>query len=395
MQVTAKQLTDFITNTSCTVKNLKLYLFIGLLSLVSSVFGQQPSVVEIMLTDGANPICAGGTIQIAADLTWATPPAADQVQNISYNWTRSQASVNQGNFENVNLVTGRGGSGNGNDSSFLREALNETATYRLQVNGINSATFTITVNEPPRAGEDNPPVSLCNDAPFDLFVFLNGTPDTGGTWNPPLASATNMFDPAIDQPGVYDYTVGGSGPCPAVSSRIRVLPCGNDDFDNDTVENLIDQDQDNDGIPDSVEDNLCVTSVLELTPSRLAIDDNFGEGAATTSSFVSPLLKFEVGIPQDDNSDPNSLDGEYVVATSRHIFDQDGNRPFELAPYLSTELNNHEDADGNQNGRFLAINMETASFIDGIIYERTNLPVTAGLDYTCLLYTSPSPRDRG
>ena len=35
---------------------------------------------------------------------------------------------------------------------------------------------------------------------------MSGTPDTGGTWSPALASGSGIFDPAVDTAGVYTYT---------------------------------------------------------------------------------------------------------------------------------------------------------------------------------------------
>ena len=32
-------------------------------------------------------------------------------------------------------------------------------------------------------------------------------PDTGGTWSPALASGSGIFDPSIDTPGIYTYTI--------------------------------------------------------------------------------------------------------------------------------------------------------------------------------------------
>ena len=50
-------------------------------------------------------------------------------------------------------------------------------------------------------------VEFCpQDSNLDLLSQLNGTPEPGGTWSPALASGTNIFNPLIDQPGIYTYT---------------------------------------------------------------------------------------------------------------------------------------------------------------------------------------------
>ena len=51
---------------------------------------------------------------------------------------------------------------------------------------------------------------------------LDGTPDIGGTWSPALASGTNIFDPTIDNQGVYTYTVFGTFPCVNDSVTIEI-----------------------------------------------------------------------------------------------------------------------------------------------------------------------------
>ena len=72
----------------------------------------------------------------------------------------------------------------------------------------DTATVTVTVNPLPDAGE-NAAASICSNVDSkDLFTFLGGTPQAGGTWSPALASGSGIFNPAIDKAGVYTYTVG-------------------------------------------------------------------------------------------------------------------------------------------------------------------------------------------
>lgn len=72
------------------------------------------------------------------------------------------------------------------------------------VTGSDSATFTITVVPGPDAGE-NGSVTLTNEMdPVNLFDYLNGTPDMGGTWTPGNADGT--LDPAGMDLGDYEYT---------------------------------------------------------------------------------------------------------------------------------------------------------------------------------------------
>ncbi len=91
--------------------------------------------------------------------------------------------------------------------------LGGTYTYTLT----NSCgTFTnqvdVTVTQAPNAGTDNT-VTLCAvDASVDLFTLL-GNAQSGGTWTPALTSGTGVFDPAVDSPGVYRYTITAIAPC--------------------------------------------------------------------------------------------------------------------------------------------------------------------------------------
>ncbi|MFN3757325.1 MAG: hypothetical protein ACK4RM_10245, partial [Flavobacterium sp.] len=90
-----------------------------------------------------------------------------------------------------------------------------TYTYSIvdPICGELFSSVTVSVVMAPNPGEDGS-TEICEDsALFELFDFLNGTPDPNGTWSPALASGTGVFNPAIDLPGVYTYTVLGTVPC--------------------------------------------------------------------------------------------------------------------------------------------------------------------------------------
>lgn len=67
----------------------------------------------------------------------------------------------------------------------------------------------------------NGSITFCTNSPSsDLFAELVGTPDAGGTWSPAMASASGVFNPAVDPAGTYTYSV--TGPCGTVSADIVV-----------------------------------------------------------------------------------------------------------------------------------------------------------------------------
>ncbi len=85
-------------------------------------------------------------------------------------------------------------------------------TYFFSGSGLcqnDSATVIVTENPVPSAGTNGSVTFCSNSALTDLFLSLGGNPQTGGTWSPTLASGTGVFDPLVDSPGVYTYTVGG------------------------------------------------------------------------------------------------------------------------------------------------------------------------------------------
>ncbi len=106
-------------------------------------------------------------------------------------------------------------------------ALDTAGTYTYTLSGTapcqsSSATIQVTVNQVPDAGNSGI-LNICsNQNSVDLFASLSGTPQIGGTWSPPLASGTGIFNPAVDISGVYTYTVTGVAPCVDDTSIVTV-----------------------------------------------------------------------------------------------------------------------------------------------------------------------------
>jgi hypothetical protein len=93
-------------------------------------------------------------------------------------------------------------------------------------NGCTStASITVNVVSPSNAGT-NGTITLCgNDAPVNLFSILGGTPMNTGTWTgPSVLTGGNLgsFNPSVNLPGVYTYTVLGTPPCANASATITV-----------------------------------------------------------------------------------------------------------------------------------------------------------------------------
>ncbi|REE24246.1 gliding motility-associated-like protein [Winogradskyella pacifica] len=97
-------------------------------------------------------------------------------------------------------------------------SIDTAGVYTYTVNGISpcpdaSANVNVTIIPEPDAGLDAT-IDICsNNGTFDLFDFLGGTPETGGSWSPALASGTGIYDPLIDTNTTYTYTVAGTTPC--------------------------------------------------------------------------------------------------------------------------------------------------------------------------------------
>ncbi|SFU42521.1 hypothetical protein SAMN05216480_10382, partial [Pustulibacterium marinum] len=114
-----------------------------------------------------------------------------------------------------NIVDATSMSGN-NTYSFTYTVQNSTSCPE------DSAIVTIVVSPTINSGENGVASFCILDAGEDLINYLGGSPDTGGTWSPALASGTGFFDPSQDSSGTYTYTVLGSGGCDASSATVDV-----------------------------------------------------------------------------------------------------------------------------------------------------------------------------
>ena len=345
---------------------MKHLLLVSLILLIGmSTANAQLPTVSLTSNQGLT-ICEGTEIQIDLAIT-PDRPEGDPGRQYSVNWRRD---VGNPLFINNCQFPQSDGS-----CSFIRDTPRQTTTYTVEVNGSAAGqvveTITINVEQIPNAGLDTS-IFLCGKTGvINLFDELDGGPDTGGTWS----NGSGTYDTSNPDGGAFTYTIAGSGACPPQSATIIVKPCGVNDTDGDGVTNDTDQDKDNDGIPNSVEDAFCNGGAGSTTPI-FVLEEDFGFGGPARSRYAASNLEYNPGLPQD--TDPN-FDGEYNVATSTYFrtaagFDQ---------TFLSTNLNpNPEtDANGDTDGRYLAINMKTSAFIDQPVFIVRDLPVTPGVDY--------------
>lgn len=197
---------------------------------------------------------------------------------------------------------------------------------------------------------------------LDLDSDNDGCPDAiegAGGINPAQLTAGNQISGTVAANGIP--TAAGNGQAIGSSQNGALNECTDNDVDG--IPNSLDLDDDNDGIPDTVEDN-CTTKA-EGTP---VYTNTFGTGTATTSDPNVLLHTFQALNP-----------GEGMYTVTRSLGQTQTNS--------MTNLNGNRDAgnavieNGTTDGRYLMININSASSVNQDIYRVSNLNVLVGTTY--------------
>uniref|UniRef100_UPI00058F6D59 gliding motility-associated C-terminal domain-containing protein n=1 Tax=Psychroserpens damuponensis TaxID=943936 RepID=UPI00058F6D59 len=166
-------------------------------------------------TIDSNPPCEDSTATVTVTTNIPPDPGTDATVDLCNNdgqidlFTVLGGAPETGGTWSPALTSGSG---------IFDPALDAAGVYTYTLIGTapcddQSATVSVIVIPPPSAGDDSNAIICSDDGAQDLFNYINGTPDAGGTWSPTLTSGTGVFDPAVDTAGVYTYTVTGPIAC--------------------------------------------------------------------------------------------------------------------------------------------------------------------------------------
>lgn len=129
----------------------------------------------------------------------------------------------------------------GTHTGIFLPGTNPAGVYTYTVSGVApcanaTAQATIIQNDAPDAGE-NGVVAVCsNQAAFDLFDELSGTPDGGGDWYAPGGTqVSGTYVPGSSTPGTYTYRIVGLSPCDTDSAQVTVIENASPDAGISTV----------------------------------------------------------------------------------------------------------------------------------------------------------------
>lgn len=160
-----------------------------------SGFGSTPEDTSIT-------ICSNKTINLFDSIngnpelggTWTVPPGGNPIVSNIYN-------------PNINLP---------GDYFYNFSKTCDGNTINLTIK------ITVNVEQAPFVGNNNT-VNTCKNSPtIDLYTLLGTGAVAGGTWSPQLSSGGSIFNPSIDNSGIYTYSIVGTGICDAPSAEITV-----------------------------------------------------------------------------------------------------------------------------------------------------------------------------
>ncbi|MEQ8323835.1 MAG: T9SS type B sorting domain-containing protein [Vicingaceae bacterium] len=113
-------------------------------------------------------------------------------------------------------------------SGFFNPVTDPTGTYIYTVPGAgscndSSSTVTLSVVQAPNPGGDSSATFCAIAGPTSMTSLLTSNPDTTGYWrNPTNVVVSSLYNPTTQSPGIYRYTVLGSGPCADSSSYLTI-----------------------------------------------------------------------------------------------------------------------------------------------------------------------------
>ena len=219
-------------------------MFTAELSDASGSFASPTEIGMAMTTTGGSIACVippstppgiGYRIRVVSDSPVTT--GTDNGTNIivyeaPYAGTDVSLSLCTGD-DPVSMSTGgdAGGTWSGPSSvvgDMYDPATMEPGTYTYTVVGSgpcasDAATVVISELSGANAGSSASTVICKNTGIYDLFEFLGGSPDTGGTWtNPGGSPSDGMFNSAVQLGGIYTYTVNGGGSCGSDEAVVSV-----------------------------------------------------------------------------------------------------------------------------------------------------------------------------
>lgn len=223
--------------------------------------------------------------------------------------------------------------------------------------GKTTSEVNVTIEVLPNAGEGGILEICINNEPVDLFDSISGTPDTEGVWTPSLSSGTGIFNPLLDQEGLYTYTVT-NGTCGSYSSDV------------DVVVNVL---------PDAGEDGnleICINSkALDLFNSLI--------GTPQKGGYWSPSLSSGSGIfnPSIDTA------GDYTYTVTNGVCGSDTSKVTvtitNVTPISDYEIKIKEFSSNNSLEVIINSNLEYEFSLDGINYQSSTIfNNLGGGDYT-------------
>ncbi|MEX1132475.1 MAG: PKD domain-containing protein [Flavobacteriales bacterium] len=118
--------------------------------------------------------------------------------------------------------------GGGAFSGTFIPGVSASGAYQYTVTSVSppcseTASVSVTVVEQTSAGSDGAITACASDPAFPLFDLLGNSPDLGGTWSSPSGTAfSGNFDPAVDAPGAYTYSIPATLTCNATSAVVEV-----------------------------------------------------------------------------------------------------------------------------------------------------------------------------